>query len=221
MTPEEMQARVLYRDALMLVIDKPPGIPVHKGRGEGHNLESYFVHLQYGLPNPPSLAHRLDKETSGCLILGRHRQALNTMGKLFAEGKVEKVYWAVVEGCPKDEEGIIDLPIRAIEPDKKWKWRQMASPDGQPAVTHYKVIKSFEGKSWLELKPKTGRTHQLRVHCSAMGFPIIGDYFYGTETPDRRLFLHARAITIPLYPKKDPITVEAPPPVHMSYLNAP
>lgn len=215
MSPEEMEACLLYRDALMLVINKPPGIPVHKGKGDGENIEKYFHHLQFGLPNPPSLAHRLDKETSGCLVLGRHRQALATLGKLFELGRIDKTYWAIVDGTPKEPQGLIDIPMRPIEPDKKWKWRMMAAPDGQPAQTEYTVIRSLGDKTWVELRPKTGRTHQLRVHCSAMGWPIIGDYFYGTETPDRRLMLHAHSITIPLYPKKDPITVVAEPPPHM------
>ncbi|MEQ1790177.1 MAG: RNA pseudouridine synthase, partial [Rickettsiales bacterium] len=98
MLPHEILDKVLYRDALMLVLDKPAGIPVHSGRGGGENLEMYFHHLKYGLPKNPSLAHRLDKDTSGCLVLGRHRKALDMLSKLFQQNKIKKTYWAVVEG---------------------------------------------------------------------------------------------------------------------------
>src|SRR5688572_19228691 len=94
--PDFLVERILYRDALMLIINKPAGIPVHKGTGGGENLEQYFDALRFGLPRLPALAHRLDRETSGCLILGRQRHALATLGKLFAANKVKKTYWAIV-----------------------------------------------------------------------------------------------------------------------------
>src|SRR5918912_589679 len=105
MTPEEMQARLLYRDGLMLIIDKPAGLPVHAGPGGGPNLERYLGALRFGLPSPPALAHRLDRDTSGCLVLGRHRKALAKLGRLFSGGLVEKTYWAVVSGAPPEREG--------------------------------------------------------------------------------------------------------------------
>src|SRR5579859_5724343 len=100
MTPDEILARVLYRDPLMLVIDKPAGLPVHTGPGGGETVEDAFPHLRYGLPKPPSLAHRLDRDTSGCLILGRHHKALSKLGKLFQAGRIGKTYWAVAVGLP-------------------------------------------------------------------------------------------------------------------------
>ena len=106
MTPEEMVSRVLYRDGLMLVIDKPAGLAVHRGPKGGESLEDYFGALRYGLPRAPALAHRLDRDTSGCLVLGRHRKALAELGRLFKTGRVGKTYWAVVEGGP-------DEPTRA------------------------------------------------------------------------------------------------------------
>jgi tRNA pseudouridine32 synthase/23S rRNA pseudouridine746 synthase len=98
---DEMLARVLYRDGLMLVIDKPAGLPVHRGPKGGLSLEDHFDALRFGLPRAPALAHRLDKDTSGCLVLGRHRKALAHLGLLFKHGKVGKTYWAVVEGSPR------------------------------------------------------------------------------------------------------------------------
>ena len=112
MTPEETLARLLYRDGLMLVIDKPAGVPVHRGPKAGPSLEDDFGALRFGLPRNPALAHRLDKDTSGCLVLGRHRKALAALGKLFKQGKVGKTYWAVVEGAPEAEEGRIDIAAR-------------------------------------------------------------------------------------------------------------
>ncbi len=102
MTPEEMQSRLLYRDGLMLIVDKPAGIAVHKGpqnaHGDGSSLEDYFGALRFGLPRPPALAHRLDRDTSGCLVLGRQRKGLAELGSLFKRGLVGKTYWALVEG---------------------------------------------------------------------------------------------------------------------------
>ena len=109
LSPEEIQARVLHRDGLMLVIDKPAGLPVHRGPKGGANLESSFDALRFGLPRPPVLAHRLDRDTSGCLVLGRHRKATASLGLLFKHGKIAKTYWAVVEGSPSADEGEIDM----------------------------------------------------------------------------------------------------------------
>src|SRR5207244_10756712 len=104
MTPEEIVARLIYRDGLMLVIDKPAGLAVHKGPKGGESLEDYFGALRFGLPRPPALAHRLDRDTSGCLVLGRHRKALAALGRLFKSGQVGKTYWALVAGRPTPAE---------------------------------------------------------------------------------------------------------------------
>jgi RluA family pseudouridine synthase len=214
MTPEQLLARVLYRDALMLVIDKPPGVPVHQGPSRRPSLEDGFDALRFGLPRPPALAHRLDADTSGCLVLGRHRKALARLGRLFASGRIDKVYWAIVEGAPPSPDGRIDLAIRKI--GEKSRWRIVADPQGQPAVTDYRVLGRSGRQTWLELRPQTGRTHQLRVHCAALAMPVAGDPLYGRGSPaDATLHLHARAVTVPLYPNRPPIAVAAPPPAHM------
>lgn len=204
---------MLFRDGLMLVIDKPAGIPVHAGPGGGANLEDFFDALRFGLPRPPALAHRLDRDTSGCLVLGRHRKALRRLGALFANGRVEKVYWAVVEGVPKEPAGHVDLPLRKVSPKSGWK--MAADPEGVPAATDYAVKGAAGGRAWLELRPLTGRTHQVRVHCHALGCPVLGDRVYGTPDSATPLHLHARAVTVPLYPKKPPISAVAPVPDHM------
>ena len=167
LTAEEIQARVLHRDGLMLVIDKPGGLPVHRGPKGGANLETSFDALRFGLPRPPVLAHRLDKDTSGCLVLGRHRKATASLGLLFKHGKIGKTYWAVVEGGPAEDEGTIDMPLGRLNAERGW-W-QKPDPEGQKAVTNWKVLGRGDGLAWLELEPVTGRTHQLRVHTSRDG----------------------------------------------------
>ena len=215
MNTEEIVNRLLYRDALMLVIDKPAGLPVHPGPKGGETLFHHLDALRFGLPRRPEAAHRLDKDTSGCLVLGRHPKAIARLNELFRKNEVDKVYWAVVEGGPHDDEGEIDLPLAPKSPDRGW-WMKV-DPKGQPSLTKWRVLGRAEGLSLLELRPITGRTHQLRVHCAAMNFPILGDPIYGTAPRFHGpgLHLHARSITVPLYPKKDPIRVEAPVPEHM------
>jgi tRNA pseudouridine32 synthase / 23S rRNA pseudouridine746 synthase len=232
LTAEEIQARVLHRDGLMLVIDKPAGLPVHRGPKGGANLESSFDALRFGLPRPPVLAHRLDKDTSGCLVLGRHRKATASLGLLFKHGKISKTYWAVVEGGPVEDQGTIDMPLGRLNAERGW-W-QKPDADGQPATTNWKVLgrgilvdpppqpspARGEGATkltWLALEPVTGRTHQLRVHCATMGWPIIGDNIYGNgpRFGEPRLHLHSREIGIPISKNKDPVHVIAPAPVHL------
>ena len=219
MTDEELLARLLYRDGMMLVIDKPAGIAVHRGPKGGENLEEYFHALRFGLPRNPALAHRLDRDTSGCLVLGRHHKALEKLGLLFKQGKVEKIYWAVVVGGPAQDEGLIDLPLGRLDAGRGW-WMK-PDPSGAPAKTLWRVISRAGGRALLELKPLTGRTHQLRVHCAAQGFPILGDAVYGTAARGERgkstigLQLLARRVCVPIAGSRPPIVVEAPAPAHM------
>jgi tRNA pseudouridine32 synthase/23S rRNA pseudouridine746 synthase len=258
MTPEEMVSRVLYRDGLMLVIDKPAGMAVHQGPPNSRDrsrqcLQDFFDALRFGLPRPPALAHRLDRDTSGCLVLGRHRKALAQLGKLFRNGAIDKTYWALVEGTPDADEGVIEFPLGRL--DDRIGWWMKHDPNGQPAVTKWKVMgrcspppcgeglgvgversnktddasrylatplptlphKGGGNLTWLALEPLTGRTHQLRVHCAEMGWPILGDAIYGTapRSGGPVMHLHAREIVVPLYKNRAPIRVVAPVPDHM------
>jgi tRNA pseudouridine32 synthase / 23S rRNA pseudouridine746 synthase len=208
-----LASRILYRDGLMLVIDKPAGIAVHPGPGRGPDLESGFDALRFGLPHPPALAHRLDRDTSGCLVLGRHPKALRRLGRLFAEGRVEKTYWAVVDGAPTESEGRIETPLK--KRSRGSGWQMVVDPTGQHAITDYRVLGTADGRTWLELRPRTGRTHQIRVHCAALGCPVVGDPVYGPGGPKQPSLLHARSISLPLYPGRPPIEVTAPVPRHM------
>lgn len=215
MTSEDLSSRLLYRDGLILVIDKPAGIAVHRGPKGGDNLEAYFGGLRFGLPRDPALAHRLDRDTSGCLVLGRHRKALAKLGLLFKQGKIAKSYLALVEGTPQTDAGSIDLALGRLDATRGW-WMQV-DPAGQPALTDWRVLGRDGGLALLELKPQTGRTHQLRVHCAAMGWPILGDAVYGSgrAAGAPMMHLHARAISIPLSANKPEIMVTAPLPAHM------
>ena len=217
MTAEEMVSRLLYRDGLMLVLDKPAGFAVHRGPKGGESLEDHFDGLRFGLPRAPALAHRLDRDTSGCLVLGRHRKALAQLGKLFKNGAVGKTYWAVVEGVPDAAEGRIDLPLGRLDESRGWWMRP--DPEGQPAATNWTVLgrAGSAALTWLALEPLTGRTHQLRVHCAAMGWPILGDPIYGKapRSGGPALHLHSRDIIVPLYKNRAPIAVTAPVPEHM------
>ena len=236
MTPEEMVARLLYRDGLMLVVDKPPGMAVHRGPKGGESLEDHFDALRFGLPRAPALAHRLDRDTSGCLVLGRHRKALAALGKMFKNGTVGKTYWAVVEGGPAEDEGRIDLALGKRDETRGW-WMK-PDPEGQPAVTTWKVMGRGNGLTWLAMEPVTGRTHQLRVHAAEMGWPIVGDNIYGSAPRDGGsykkvvahsdakpvptfaerapiLHLHSREIVVPISKNKPPVVTTAPVPEHM------
>jgi tRNA pseudouridine32 synthase/23S rRNA pseudouridine746 synthase len=224
MTPEEIGSRLLYRDGLMLIIDKPAGLAVHRGPKGGPSLEDCFDALRFGLPRLPALAHRLDKETSGCLVLGRHRKALADLSLLFRHGRVGKTYWALVEGCPDASEGRIDLPLGRLDDRRGW-WMKH-DPHGLPSSTTWTVLgrtpadaadTTARHLTWLALEPLTGRTHQLRVHCAEMGWPILGDNIYGSAPRNGGpgLHLHAREIAVPLYKNRPPIQAVAPVPPHL------
>ena len=212
-TDIDLPARVLYRDSQLIVIDKPTGLPVHPGPRQKESIESLLGALAFGLSQPPIPAHRLDHDTSGCLILARNDRARRKLGRLFSSGRIEKVYWAIVEGAPPAAEGRIDLPLRKVT--GKDGWRMVTDPAGQAAATDYKVLGRRGSLAWLELRPRTGRTHQIRVHCAALGCPILNDPLYGAATGAEPLYLFARSVAVPFYEGRPPIEVVAPPPPHM------
>jgi RluA family pseudouridine synthase len=213
----QIEQQLLFRDASVLVLNKPANIAVHAGFGDTNTLDKYFPQLQFGLPQPPQLAHRLDRATSGCLVLGRHKQALVRLAHLFASGLVEKTYIAVVMGTPKETTGTINLPL-GKQSAAKHRWLMKVDEKGQHALTEYRVLGSDGTYSVVELKPKTGRTHQLRVHLAAIGHPILGEWIYNGEhvMPAKiGLQLHASQIILPYSEKKPPIKADAPLPDHM------
>jgi tRNA pseudouridine32 synthase/23S rRNA pseudouridine746 synthase/23S rRNA pseudouridine1911/1915/1917 synthase len=209
----DLSTRVLHRDSQIIVIDKPAGLPVHGGPRAKDSIESMLGVLRFGLSESPVPAHRLDHDTSGCLILARNDRARRKLGRLFSSGRIEKVYWAVVSGVPPEAAGRIELPLRKVT--GKAGWRMVTDPAGQAAITDYKLLGRHDDFSWLELRPHTGRTHQIRVHCAALGCPVIGDHVYGAQPMSTPLQLCARVVTIPFYDERPAVTVVAPPPPHM------
>ncbi len=210
-----MQDRLLYRDDDMLIIDKPAGLAVHPGGTGVAHLGPYLESLRFDQPEPPKLAHRLDRGTSGCLVLGRHREALKRLGRLFAQGRVEKTYWALTLGAPPAESGVIDKPLLKADPRRG---KMIIDPAGQEARSEWRILGRHGDIAWLEMKPLTGRSHQLRAHLADLGCAILGDRLYGPEgaaghAPE--LCLLARRISLPYHWKQPPIIAEAPPPPHM------
>ena len=182
-------------------------MPVHATRSGGTNIEDFFPVWGQGRAGP-WLAHRLDRDTAGCLVIAFKKSALLAAQAAFGNGEVRKTYWAMVSGVPLSAKGAIDLPLGKTTTGKSWK---MAAVDGAPsAVTTWRLRGSHGGMSWLELHPRTGRTHQIRAHCAALGHPILGDAVYGGGKGT--MCLLARAISLPLDPL---VAATAPVPSHM------
>lgn len=216
MTEAEILARVLYKDQDVIVLDKPAGLAVHAGPNSPDHLELYLDPLRFGWAVPPRLAHRLDRDTAGCLALGRHDKAIRRLGKAFMQGRVEKAYWTVVLGDPGADHGTIDAPILKLT--GKGGWRIVIDPAGQPARTDWRVLGRGDGLTWIECVPRTGRTHQIRAHMKVLGCPVRGDSYYGPDpAPGVGLHLQSHALGVPpLSSGKDWIRVQAPPPPHMA-----
>lgn len=216
MTPEELRARVLHRDDDVIVLDKPAGLAVHQAGRITDHLDLYLPWLAADGERAPGLAHRLDRDTAGCLILGRNDWALKRLGLLFATSRVEKSYWAVTESAPAEPQGEVDLPLLKIR--KPGGFAITTDPAGKPARSGYRVLGSGGGLAWLELTPHTGRTHQLRVHCAALGCPMVGEPFYGPvkgESGKGELHLFSRSVSFRLRSEQEKTAVTAPVPPHM------
>lgn len=210
-----LMRRVLHRDARVLVIDKPYGLPVHYGTKTIDHLERYLPQLADCGEEPPRLAHRLDKDTAGCLVLARDADAAARLGALFLAGRVAKTYWAVVEGRPRTTSGTIDLPLLKVRIPGSSK--VVVDLAGKPAMTRWRLLASDGRLSWLELHPVTGRMHQIRAHCAYWGLPLLGDPIYGAQQPPPLpLHLLARRVVLPALPGGVPVDATAPPPGAMA-----
>ena len=218
-----LQSAVLYKDDYVIVLDKPPGLAVQGGTGMSHNhLDAMLDALRYGSDERPRLVHRLDKDTSGVLVLGRTPGATAKLTAAFKSRAARKCYWALVAGVPKIRQGRIDAPLAKMH-GKMGDKVAVDKDDGKHAVTYYRIVENvLRRAAWLELEPRTGRTHQLRAHCMLMNTPILGDGKYGAQEAfiegqgiSRKLHLHARAIRLP-HPKGGILEVVAPLPNHMA-----
>jgi tRNA pseudouridine32 synthase/23S rRNA pseudouridine746 synthase len=199
---------ILFRDQRFVVLDKPAGLPVHVGPSGGRSVEAWFPVLSRR-KDGPWLAHRLDADTSGCLLIALRRTPLLAAQAAFASGTVRKTYWAVVQGRTAADQGCVTAPLRRATAARSWRI-VVDHRHGQPAITDWRVLGRTNQTTWLELTPRTGRTHQVRVHCAEIGTPILGDGRYGTAGIG--LHLLARAIRVPLDP---PVKATAPPAPHM------
>ena len=188
---------IIFEDGEALVIDKPAGLPVDRPKRGGPCIEDHFEQLKLGFQRAPAPVHRLDTDTSGCLLLARNPKALKRFGKDFEERLVTKRYLGIVDGVPDTEEGTIELSLSKISSAEKG-WRMIAARKGKPSVTHWRVLSQQDGRALLEFRPETGRTHQIRVHCEAgLHMPLLGDPVYGSGKGAPRTMLHAAGLTVP------------------------
>ena len=226
LSPQErrlFQSMVIHEDRDIYVLNKPPGFAVQGGTKTHHHLDGLLMGLGVELGERPLLVHRLDRDTSGVIVIAKRRSVAAALGKLFATRAVKKTYWAVVKGVPKPAQGRIEVALikaKGPEGDRMRASQEGEEEDEQRAVTFYSVLdKAANIASWVSLKPVTGRQHQLRAHMAHIGTPIMGDEKYGglDGMPDgmvKKLHLHARRIIFP-HPREGTIDISAPLPEHM------
>ena len=212
------ESRVLFIDAEAMVIDKPAGLAVHPGPRTPRSLEDHLRDLRFGFRRPPLPVHRLDRDTSGCLLLARHPKAHKRFQRAFEEKRVEKSYLAIIEGVPEAEEGRVDLALAKIS-SAEAGWRMVPDAKGSPSATRWRKLAEVGRRALILMTPETGRTHQLRVHAAAgIGFPIAGDPVYGDGRGP--MLLHARALRLDREGKQ-PIDATAPLPPSFAYAGFP
>jgi 23S rRNA pseudouridine955/2504/2580 synthase len=219
---EEIQGLVIHRDDWVIALNKPSGLAVQGGSGTERHVDGLLDGLRFGFEERPRLVHRLDKDTSGLLLVARTGQAAKRLSESFRDRETEKLYWAVVVGVPPRPEGAIDLPLAKRPGARDRETMQVDHEEGQKALTHFKVLdRAANRAALLALWPRTGRTHQLRVHCAEIGCPILGDRKYGGEeallsavADSRRLHLHARRLVLPHPSGKGTLELLAEPPAH-------
>ncbi len=216
-----MTPPILFEDGEALVIDKPAGLAVDRPKRGGPCLEDHLDALKLGFQRAPAPVHRLDTDTSGCLLLARHRKALTRFSRAFEERRVIKTYLAILDGHPEGSSGTIELALAKISSEAKG-WRMIAAKKGKPAVSHWELVETLGQRSLIRFRPETGRTHQLRVHAlKGLGAPLLGDPVYGAGTvaQARRTMLHAESIIVPREGKPE-ISATSPLPEDFAALGA-
>lgn len=217
-----LRQAILYQDDEIIALNKPAGLAVQGGTGTTRHLDGMLDALQFDAKERPRLVHRLDRDTSGVLLLARTGPAARYLTKAFQMKTTQKIYWAVVVGEPRPHQGKIDAPLIKLPGPRGDEKVTVSESMGKNAVTIYATADVAHKKAtWLMLWPITGRTHQLRVHCALMGTPILGDGKYGGDAAyppgfeTVKLHLHARELTIP-QPSGKNLRIEAPLPPHMA-----
>jgi tRNA pseudouridine32 synthase/23S rRNA pseudouridine746 synthase len=198
---------VLFIDGEAIVIDKPAGLAVHPGSKTRESLEDYLGQLRFGFQRRPLPVHRLDRDTSGCLLLARNPKAHKRFQRAFEDRRVAKTYLAVLDGDPEAGEGVVDMPLGKVSTAAEG-WRMVPDRAGKPAVSHWRKLAVKEGRAMILFSPETGRTHQLRVHAaSGLGIPIAGDPVYGAGRGP--MLLHALSLRMER-DGKPPVEARAP-----------
>ena len=205
---------VLFIDGEAIVIDKPAGLAVHPGSSTPESLEDYLSHFRFGFQREPLPVHRLDRDTSGCLLLARNPKAHKRFQRAFEDKQVAKTYVAVLDGVPDANEGRIEIALGKTSTAKDG-WRIVPDPKGKPSVTHWRKAAVKDGRAVIVFTPETGRTHQLRVHATeGLGIPISGDPVYGAGRGP--MLLHALSLRLERE-GKNPVEATAPlPPTFVS-----
>ena len=210
-----LEDHVLFIDGEAIVIDKPAGLPVDPVRDGSLSLENHLASLAFGFQRWPTAVHRLDRDTSGCLLLARNPKAHRRFAQAFEAGGVTKHYMAVIEGVPDTDEGVIELALSKIS-SAAAGWRMILAKKGKPALTRWSKLAERDGRALIRFAPETGRTHQLRVHAaSGLGFPIVGDPVYGTA--GQEMLLHASDLSLP---RDGKATIEAHAPLPERFARA-
>lgn len=206
---------VLFIDGEAIVIDKPAGLAVHPGTRTHESLEDYLKHFRFGFRREPLPVHRLDRDTSGCLLLARNPKAHKRFQRAFEEKKVAKTYVAVLDGVPEASEGTVDMPLGKVSSAEEG-WRMVNDPKGRPSLTRWRVAEVRDGRAVVVFTPETGRTHQLRVHAAdGIGIPIAGDPVYGAGKGP--MLLHALSLRVERDGKPP---IEAAAPLPPTFVNA-
>ncbi len=187
---------ILFEDGEALVINKPAGLPLDRPRAGGRCLEDFLDDLRLGFQRRPLPVHRLDQDTSGCLLLARNPKAHKRFAAAFEARQVEKLYLGIVAGLLPQDDGMIELSLSKIS-SAEAGWRMIPAKKGKPSVTHWRKVAEHEGNTLVEFRPETGRTHQIRIHALAgLGHALLGDPIYGTGHGAPRTMLHAAALTV-------------------------
>lgn len=188
---------ILFEDAEALVIDKPGGLPIETPRKGGASLADQLDALKLGFHFAPVPVHRLDTDTSGCLLLARNPKALKRFAMAFEQRSVGKRYLGILAGVPGQSEGVVELALAKIS-SAGAGWRMIPAKKGKPSITHWQVLDERDGRALVEFRPETGRTHQIRVHAaSGIGVPLLGDPVYGNPKGAKRTMLHAAGLEVP------------------------